>query len=106
MLGFDNVENVIYLRSKVLEKYQFLSNPHDSSTLINLDEDEDEGEDPVEDKDENCANIEDPIEHEDLVEDKVTDPKTLAACKTNKKTKTLKCKGLEISVNAVKIIII
>jgi hypothetical protein len=56
-----------------------------SSILTNLDEDE--GEDPVEDKDENSANIEDPIEHEDLVEDKVTDPKTLAACNTNKKRK-------------------
>ena len=51
----------------------------------------------------NSANIEDPIEHEDLVEDKVTDPKTLAACNTNKKIKkTLKRKGLEISINAVK----
>jgi hypothetical protein len=29
LLGFDNVENVIYLRNKVLEKYRFLSNPHD-----------------------------------------------------------------------------
>src|SRR5215212_12005708 len=85
MLGFDNVENVIYLRNKVLEKYQFLSNPHDSSILTNLDEDE--GEDPVEDKDENSANIEYLIEHEDLVKDKVTDPKTLAACNTNKKLK-------------------
>jgi len=101
LLGFDNVENVIYLRNKVLEKYQFLSNPHDSSILTNLDEDE--GEDPVEDKDENSANIEDPIEHEDLVEDEVTDPKTLATCNTNKKIKkTLKRKGLEISINAVK----
>ncbi|MDW3632018.1 MAG: hypothetical protein QOK71_11305, partial [Nitrososphaeraceae archaeon] len=61
LLCFDNVENVIYLRNKVLEKYQFLSNPHDSSILTNLDED------PVEDKDENSANIEDPIEDEDLV---------------------------------------
>jgi hypothetical protein len=40
LLGFDNVDNVIYLRSKVLEKDQFLTNLHDSSTLTNLDKDE------------------------------------------------------------------
>jgi len=82
-LGFDNVENVIYLLNKVLEKYQFLSNPHDSSILTNLDEDE--GEDPVEDKDENSANIEDPIEHEDLVEETLL----LVILIKNKKLKNL-----------------
>ena len=40
LLCFDNVDNVIYLRSKVLEKDQFLTNLHDSSTLTNLDKDE------------------------------------------------------------------
>ena len=57
LLCFDNVDNVIYLRSKVLEKYQFLSNPHDSLTLTDLDEDEGEGE--------TLANIEYPIGEED-----------------------------------------
>ncbi|CAJ0850692.1 7023_t:CDS:2, partial [Entrophospora sp. SA101] len=51
LLGFDNVENVVYLRSKVLEKYQFLSNHNEPSTNL----DEDESEDPVENIDENSA---------------------------------------------------
>ncbi|CAJ0755901.1 18906_t:CDS:2, partial [Entrophospora sp. SA101] len=67
LLGFDNADNVIYLRTKVIEKY---------SSLINFPA-------PV-----------------DLDED--TNPKILAAKKTNERaTKAMKCKGNEISNTAL-----